>query len=191
MRKLRISPTLQIGLGRPGARCSLTAMFCLTTGSGGKSSGQWKSIPGINIQIDSAERTTARKVQQSLGAALSESTGIASTHGQAMCFVFTANTTMSCLETSKSFMRFCKAGAHQLHGCWRWFSSQMVMNKCIQMWHGPAWTLTLKHFPGVEDPKYWHDLQKWSKPFSFNPTLYDYYYCHYFYCCSYHKNGRW
>lgn len=27
---------------------------------------------------------------------------------QAMCFVFTANTTMSCLETSKSFMRFCK-----------------------------------------------------------------------------------
>eukprot|EP00435_Cladocopium_sp_Y103_P011298 s2813_g2.t4 len=28
--------------------------------------------------------------------------------GVAMCFVFTANTTMSCLETSKSFMRFCK-----------------------------------------------------------------------------------
>ncbi|CAJ1435487.1 unnamed protein product [Effrenium voratum] len=28
--------------------------------------------------------------------------------GVAMSFVFTANTTMSCLETSKSFMRFCK-----------------------------------------------------------------------------------
>ena len=33
---------------------------------------------------------------------------------QATCFVFTANTTMSCLETSKSFMRFCKVGAELL-----------------------------------------------------------------------------
>ena len=65
-KKMRISPNLQIGLGRPGALCSLAAVFYPTTGSGGKE----LRDTGINIQtILLVKRTTARRVQQSLGVA--------------------------------------------------------------------------------------------------------------------------
>eukprot|EP00931_Biecheleriopsis_adriatica_P050105 TRINITY_DN29003_c0_g1_i1.p1 TRINITY_DN29003_c0_g1~~TRINITY_DN29003_c0_g1_i1.p1 ORF type:complete len:916 (-),score=195.63 TRINITY_DN29003_c0_g1_i1:6-2753(-) len=42
------------------------------------------------------------------GAPLSEWSQAGLVLGTSMSFLFTANTTMSCLETSKSFMRFCK-----------------------------------------------------------------------------------
>jgi len=69
----------------------------------------FSAVFNVNLTL-LAQTFTTRGIdyQAVAGAPLSEWSQAGLVLGVAMCFVFTANTTMSCLETSKSFMRFCK-----------------------------------------------------------------------------------
>ncbi|CAK9021231.1 unnamed protein product [Durusdinium trenchii] len=69
----------------------------------------FSAVFNVNLTL-LAETFTRRGIdyQAVAGSPLSEWSQAGLVLGVAMSFVFTANTTMSCLETSKSFMRFCQ-----------------------------------------------------------------------------------
>ncbi|CAE7910527.1 hppA, partial [Symbiodinium sp. KB8] len=92
------------------------ANLCAQLGDGTAHAGNTISVVNafsavFNVNLTLLAQTFSTRgidFQAVVGAPLSEWSQAGLVLGIAMSFVFTANTTMSCLETSKSFMRFCK-----------------------------------------------------------------------------------